>query len=339
MNHVDNLLNYTNHVELPPVYVNFDRNPVLENKRRKKHWDFLTKRESFRGKTPTRTRSEIELSLVDALLEIHHVMINSKNLVHNKNEEKKKSKLDQIFNARTMHVFLKKLLCDPTTNSISNSSFQYNFKTAEFARLMFELSKSYFLNSSLFVNDESSKEYLTRISDNFKKLSREKLTNEDQNKTIPKKEQDRINELLTDYRKGLNENSTVRDKCHEFEKILEQLYAKLYRLDIENKRIKIGNKKKTKTIKNNKEIETVLNTINKYESGLDSWKELLDKEEILENKLQEKYTHLSDYFCSENNLEEFFELTNHRNQRILPLLKEIESKGKNKIIKTRIVNA
>ena len=280
---------------------------------------------------PSDVRKSIMKNLGSSMWYIHTVLKNSKNLYQNE--------VEQLFNARTMHVFLKKLLCDPTTYSISNSSFQYNFKTAEFARLMFELSKSYFLNSSLFVNDESSKEYLTRISDNFKKLSREKLANEDQNKTIPKKEQDRINELLADYRKGLNENSTVRDKCHEIEKILEQLYTKLYRLDIENKKNKVGSKKKTKTTKNNKEIETVLNTINKYESGLDSWKELLKKEEILENKLQEKYTHLSDYFCSENNLEEFFELTNQRNKRILPLLKEIESKGKNKIIKTRIVNA
>ena len=279
---------------------------------------------------PSDVRKSIMKNLGSSMWYIHTVLKNSKNLYQNE--------VDQLFNSRTMHIFLKKLLCDPTTNSISNSSFQYNFKTAEFARLMFELSKSYFLNNSLFENDEPSKEYLTRISDNFKKLSREKLANEDQNKTIPKKELDRINELLADYRKGLNEKSTVKDKCHEIEKILEQFYTKLYRLDIENKRNKVGNKKKTKSIKNNKEMETVLKTINNYESMLDSWKELLEKEERLENKLQEKYTHLSDYFCSENNLEEFFELTNQRNQRVLPLLKETESKGKDKIIKTRIKN-
>ena len=280
---------------------------------------------------PSDIRKSIMKNLGSSMWYIHTVLKNSKNLYQNE--------VDQLFNSRTMHIFLKKLLCNPTTDSIDNSSFQYNFKTAEFARLMFELSKSYLLNSSLFKDDESSKEYLIRISDNFKKLSREKLANEDQNKTIPKKEQDRINELLADYRKGLNENSTVRDKCHEIEKKLEQLYTKLYRLDIENKRNNVGTKKKAKNIKNDKEIETMLKTINDYESMLDGWKELLGREERLENKLQEKYIHLSDYFCSENNLEEFFELTNQRNERMVPLLTEFESKGKNKIIKTRIKNA
>ena len=83
-------------------------------------------------------------------------------------------RIDEIFNAQTIELFLRKLLQNPE-NPPGSNTLLHNFVKTELARVMYEVSGEYLRDAtdSKTVNDD-----LNRVSDHFMIQSENKLDNE-----------------------------------------------------------------------------------------------------------------------------------------------------------------
>lgn len=159
--------------------VNLDRNPV-NSKKRKNHWKFLTSEDNTGLKNTSRTHREINESLRDSLLDIHHTLKFTKKLVAKKGKNKNwmpdpvgENHLNQIFNAVNLESIFYNLLKDPKYNSkqTGHVPYKYDLCTSEKARMMAEIGLSYLIQSEKFKDDRIVKDSVKKILDDFRLLT------------------------------------------------------------------------------------------------------------------------------------------------------------------------
>ncbi len=227
-------------------------------------------------------------------------------------------RLDEIFNAQTIEIFLIRLLHDPR-DVYGFGKLLHNFTKTELARTMFEVSAEYLRDAT---NSKTVHDDLARVSDHFKVQSESKLDNEiyaipanKKDRAFTKKREDELlldkKNLIDEYNK-LNHDSKVIDLTEKYNK----LFYKKITLNVE---LKSNNKKlsviKLKEYKNKlKRIEIEMLQIYKQLQGIEY--NIHDKILDIEKKLESKYDHLAPFCCKRKFLPQFLKYVVENNQSI-----------------------
>jgi len=308
---------------------NININPVNNT-----HWSFLTS-DSFKGTNRPRTRKEIKEQLSKSIRYLHHTLGQTKKLVLEKDDKNGNWKnvknglkdMYDIFNAVNLQSFFSSMLQDIKYNSsIVSKNYKYDFRTSENARLMFESSINYLINSPEFKDRKSTLNNVKQISEDFELLSKSQLSKEHEliSMKLTKEQND---EYAKQQDKLFKESNIIQNKLDqiiikctsitnlpdsiEYDKIgrsLEQtreiILFKLTRINIEPKKTSADKKEYSKLIKEVEDIEEALRLIKKL-------KQNENKVILLEREL---YNVIENYFSPINPIKNKTEFEDIRNE-------------------------
>jgi len=220
-----------------------------------KQLNFL-KSEKLVGISSGEYRKNITNHLDKSIRYLHQIMTNPHNL-------SKKEIYDRI-NALTLINFIQNSLTDTDQKSDYRSE-KYDFRTIEFARMLFLISAKYLMKSPPFVDEEIVKQDIDRVSHHFRILAKSFLEKEFDVK-IEKEVHQMKNEL---YKSGLKK---------EYQMLNEE-YSKL-----------VKKKKETTFIDFRKKISDEIDEITKKRNRVQD--ELNKKEYEIKQKDFQKHDHL-----------------------------------------------
>lgn len=309
-------------------------NPLTKNQK-----DFLEKTDHRGLSNPTETRKNITEQLSKSFRIIHHIMDNPQHL--------KKDDIYDILNAKTLTVFLKRLVSDISKSDMFDDTpmwdskiFAYDFRTSEIARLMVSIGLDYLGNSTELKTNENFHEIHTRINEYFKHFSLNKMSNEitkpeykenfkkGEFDKIVKKKQDLERKISDNYDKiGLLEDVFKIFNSGKMRKEIESdvqnlvINLKLCELTIERLQKNKNLKKKIASIK--KQIKELNEELKNKEEIIFELEDIGDKEGQLHNITQTLMEPVGKYFS-------------HYNPLIIPEYESIQKQigEKNIIIKT-----
>ena len=260
-------------------------------------------------------RTDIVNHLDDSIRYFHHILPNSEFL--------NKEKIYDKINALTVDDFLTNSLKD-MGKSEYEKQFVYDFRTAELARLLFEISRQYIEQNTKLKADGQLPSYiiqsLQNISEFLKMLSNNVLENES-HETISSKDEKKLRENLHEVQLKCK---TLENDNEEYAELVKQhngLSNEAGKLDQKYNTI-INKIEKMKTddnsVKRAIQIERVFanqtkkelakvnaKTIKIQEKMKQIKKPLNDESTVIYKRLNEKYSHLNSYFCPLNKLDEF----------------------------------
>ena len=268
---------------------------------------------------PTDIRKGVMKNLGNSMKYIHSVLKHTKNL--------KESEIYEIFNAVNLKSFFGSLLRDNKLNARDTlHGYKYDFRTSENARLMFESSMNYLVNSPEFKDRKSTLNNVKQLSEDFELLSRSQLSKEHEliSMKLTKEQND---EYIKQQDKLFKESNIIQNKLDqiiikctsitnlpdsiEYDKIgrsLEQtreiILFKLTRINIEPKKTSADKKEYSKLIKEVEDIEEALRLIKKL-------KQNENKVILLEREL---YNVIENYFSPINPIKNKTEFEDIRNE-------------------------
>ena len=218
-------------------------------------------------------KSEVVRHLNDSIVYLHHILQQPYHL---------REEIYDKINALTLINFLQNSLNDPEQR-FEYRSEKYDFRTIEFARMLFLISAKYLMKSPPFVDEEIVKQDIDRVSYHFRILAKSFLEKEFDVK-IEKDVHQMKNEL---YKSGLKKEYQM----------LDEEYSKL-----------VKKKKETTFIDFIKKISDELDEITKKRSRVQD--EFNKKEYEIKQKDSQKYDHLKFFYCPVNRLEPFIGIQN-----------------------------
>lgn len=234
-----------------------------------------------------------------------------------------KEKIYDKINALTFDDFLTNSLKDMEKSGYEKQ-FVYDFRTAELARLFFEISKLYLeQNTKLKIDGKLPMnviESLQNISEFLKMLSNNVLENES-HKTISSKDEKKLEENLyeiklkyqtlekdnKEYAKLVKQHNKLSNEAGKLDQEYTEIIKKIETMKTDDNPIKqtisihraSANQIKEKLEKVNVETRQIQEKMEQIKKPLN------DKLTEIYKRLDEKYSHLNSYFCPLNRLEEF----------------------------------
>lgn len=216
----------------------------------------------------------------------------------------KNENLHEIFNAKTMELILKPLLENNEFDKRSTpSSYQYDFVTAEKARLMLEISLSYLKNSIQFIDNVSIKENIDRISADFESLSYSLLMKEKPNEQIIESNKEKSFEVFND---SCQLTGMLNDEYpFDIDDAINMNKEKMIDVITEISRIKIlieiqQNKKLIETYRN--EYDKLIKQFNQINDDYLILKQIKLQNDVGKKLDVEPYAHLEKFFSNVNTL-------------------------------------
>lgn len=268
-------------------------NPLAQS-----HIKFLVSDDHRGLSNPSQTRKDIMNNLGKSLRQIHETMKHQKHL--------DQEELYEIFNAVNLEPLFDNLVKktrkgttfiddDKSTITLSTKHNNYDFRSAEIARMMFETSMDYLLNSLIFKNMKNVKENINKVSDDFKVLSMAMLEKNQPNiKNLIGKDKESYQKTMSDIDKLSNVEEKLHNELHKLGIFSSGENSKKIYMDLINLRNEITSeivklqheideiKKKQKKSPNDKiELETSELFIQELRKGFDKIDTAISKVEKL----------------------------------------------------------
>lgn len=261
---------------------------LYQNPLKDRHRKFLEEK-NYAGKNQPQTADEIEDKMEQATRMLFHTLANFQKL--------EKSKVYDVINAKSMHHLL------------DAAAQQYDFRTAELIRLLFEMSIIFLKNSPNLKNQKEIIEDMANpLSKFFQMLSESLLQDENLNMNISKEEREKIKEFL---QKTDNKNNKMQYDL--LKKRNDELYDEIYKQDIHQRII-------SKHVKITSHLDPLLITsrdiseiIEQIRNNNERLAQIHGDSAIREGqiwRLSNAYNHLEPYACRIKPLKEFSYLLN-----------------------------
>lgn len=272
-------------IDNPKNYHKFYDNSLVTTQRK-----FLEKKDHRGFSNPSQTKKDIITKMFKSFRDVNYILDNRKNL--------NKEDVYSIFNATFLQNFFRNLLSKSTTDEEPFINMEYDFRTSEIARLMFEASTKYLLQSVNFENDPYVKENIRHISNNFKTLSETLLKNEKDDGTISDEEkwktQSKIWKMMDEF-PDLVPNEMFFEESERHQDVAKAMAHSIIRLDAQYKYYsKKKNRLKMKEIK--EEQEGLIDAFAIMEEHNKRWYDQQEEIRQLEGKFNDTYNHISAFF-------------------------------------------